>query len=212
MKIIYLDKVDSTQKYLKERLKQKKLISPVCIYSDFQTNGIGSRGNIWVGIKGNLFFSFSLKIKDLPNDLKIESSSIYFSYILKEILQNLGSKVWIKWPNDFYMDDKKIGGVITEVIKDDIICGIGLNLKNAPDGFGVLDIAVDKKELIEKFLKNLKNLVSWKQVFRKYEVEFYKSKIFLTNLDNKKQISLKDAKLLDDGSLEINGERIYSLR
>lgn len=56
---------------------------------------------------GNLFFSFVLKRNDLPSDLQIQSASIYFSYILKEVLALEGSKIWLKWPNDFYIDNKK---------------------------------------------------------------------------------------------------------
>ena len=52
-----------------------------------------------------IFFSFAIKIDELPTDLKLESASIYFAYLLKETLYELGSCVWLKWPNDFYIDD-----------------------------------------------------------------------------------------------------------
>ena len=61
--------------------------------------------------------------------LPIQSSSIYFSFILNEIISNQGSSIWLKWPNDFYVDDKKIGGTITNFSNNCYYCGIGLNLK-----------------------------------------------------------------------------------
>ena len=141
----------------------------------------------------------------------MESSAIYFAYILKEILEQKGSKVWIKWPNDFYIEDKKIGGLIINVIKDFLICGVGLNLKKAPIGFEKIDINIENRELVEEFTKKIKKFVSWKQVFRKYSVEFYKNKSFFTHIDNNKT-SMKEAVLNYDGSITINGERIYSTR
>jgi BirA family biotin operon repressor/biotin-[acetyl-CoA-carboxylase] ligase len=212
LQIYYLDEVDSTQKYLIEAIKENKLTPPVAVHANKQTSGIGSRGNSWIGKEGNLFLSFAIYKDSLPKDLKLESASIYFAYLLKEVLAQKGSSVWIKWPNDFYIKDKKIGGMITTVIKDFLICGVGLNLKKAPKGFEKIDIDIENSEIVEEFVKKLQNFVSWKQVFRKYSVEFYKNKSFFTHTIDNNKIKLGDAILNDDGSITINGERIYSLR
>jgi BirA family biotin operon repressor/biotin-[acetyl-CoA-carboxylase] ligase len=211
LQIIYLDTIDSTQKYLKEKIAEKKLTPPIAITADYQTNGIGSRENLWESKPGNLFFSFAIAIENLPKDLKLESASIYFSYVLKEILAENGSKVWLKWPNDFYLNEKKIGGTITHIVNSTIICGIGLNLTISPKNHSSLDIIIEKKKLLEDYFLNIEKKVLWKQVFSKYKLEFYKSLDFFTHINNIK-FSLSNAILNDDGSLEINGERIYSLR
>ncbi len=140
MKIIRLNEVNSTHTYLKEYIQTNGYVEPLCIVTDYQTNGIGSRGNSWTGKKGNLFFSFVISIDELPEDLPIQTISIYVSYILKSILKNLGSNVWIKWPNDFYINNKKIGGTITNMSKNLVYCGIGLNLLEVEEDFGKLDI------------------------------------------------------------------------
>jgi BirA family biotin operon repressor/biotin-[acetyl-CoA-carboxylase] ligase len=211
LQILWLDLVDSTQKYLKRKLQSKELQAPVAVVANEQTDGIGSRNNNWTSTRGNLFLSFAIPLSQLPYDLKIESASIYFSYILKETLAEFGSKVWIKWPNDFYIDEKKAGGMITSLVGDDLLCGVGLNMQNSPQSFSRLDIIIDKNELLEKYFANLEKKVLWKQVFSKYRLEFYKNQNFFTHINNKK-VSLSEANLCDDGSLEINGERIYSLR
>jgi len=54
------------------------------VITDTQTQGVGSRGNRWESLDGNLFVSFCLSLDALPTDLKVESASIYFSYMLKE--------------------------------------------------------------------------------------------------------------------------------
>jgi BirA family biotin operon repressor/biotin-[acetyl-CoA-carboxylase] ligase len=176
-----------------------------------QTAGIGSRENGWEGYRGNLFLSFAIPLQDLPGDLHIASASIYFASLLQEVLQRNNSHVWLKWPNDFYIKNLKIGGMITNVVEHFLVCGVGINLKKAPDGFGILDIEIDKKILVEQYIKNVEKKVLWKQVFSKYKLEFDRNKNFSTHYKNVK-ISLKDAKLEEDGSLNIDGERIYSLR
>ncbi len=179
--------------------------------ADIQTAGIGSRDNSWNSKEGNLFLSFSVKISDLPKDLKIESASIYFSYILKETLSELGSQVLVKWPNDLYLKDKKIAGMITNIVDDRLVCGVGLNLVSSPTGFAHLDIKISKEILLKNYFINIAKKVLWKQVFSKYKLEYNTNKNLYAHVNGVK-IHLNDTELQDDGSLKINGERIYSLR
>ena len=203
--------MDSTQIYLKKLLLTNKLQAPYAVVAKIQTNGIGSRDNIWTGIEGNLFLSFALPLSSLPKDLKIESSSIYFAYILKDILKEEDSSVFLKWPNDFYINNSKIGGMITNIVNDSIVCGVGLNLVSAPKDFGILDIKISKEELLKKYFTNIEKLVSWKKVFSKYKIEFDNKKTFKIHNKNLK-ISLEKAILQEDGSIMIDGQRIYSTR
>jgi len=209
--LFYLESVDSTQNYLKELVRTSNIQLPHAVVSNIQTDGIGSRGNAWQGLDGNLFLSFAIALKDLPSDLKIESSSIYFAYLLKETLRELNSEVWLKWPNDFYLDKFKIGGMITNIVKDVVICGDGLNLAIAPEGFSTLDISISREELLKKYFLNIEKKILWKQVFSKYKLEFYKNQNFFTHTNNLR-ISLEGASLESDGSVTINGKRIFSLR
>jgi len=197
LEIIYFKELESTQKYLLENLKEN-----ICIWTDNQTKGIGSRGNSWIGEKGNLFFSFSILKKDLPKDLPLQSTSIYFMYILKMVLNSLGSKVIFKWPNDLYLKNK-VGGIITNIKNDIIIVGIGLNT-NQSSKFDNLDIKIGNLELLKLYFESLDK--SWKKVFDNFEKDFYKYKFITQNID------LSKAKLNKDGSIQINNERIYSLR
>ena len=211
VKITYLESVNSTQLYLKELVKNNNIKLPHAIVSNMQTSGVGSRDNAWKGIEGNLFLSFAISLDNLPNDLKLESSSIYFSYLLKEILSEMGSNVWLKWPNDFFIRDLKVGGMITNVIEDTLVCGVGLNLVNSPADFAILDVEISKDKLLKKYFNNIEKKILWKQVFSKYKLEFHHNKNFFTH-SNSLKISLKDVSLQSDGSILSNGKRIYSLR
>jgi BirA family transcriptional regulator, biotin operon repressor / biotin---[acetyl-CoA-carboxylase] ligase len=211
MKIIRLDEVNSTHTYLKELISKNGYEDAICILTDYQTQGIGSRGNSWTGIKGNLFFSFVIKKDLLPNDLPLQSVSIYVSFILKNMLKDLGSQIWLKWPNDFYIADKKIGGTITSISKDLIYCGIGLNLLDVSDDFGKLDIDINVDDLLKKYFTSIEKKISWKQIFSDFRIDFQLSKKFQTTIDNQK-VSLENAMLNEDGSIQVNNKKVFSLR
>ena len=201
MKKIYFDEIESTQLRLIDDVKNNKIKIPICYYSDYQTQGIGSRGNSWIGKRGNLFFSFAYK-KEKFSDIPLQSLSIYFGWIFKKTLNELGSNAIMKWPNDIYLD-KKIGGVITNIICENIICGIGLNTQFSPSKeFSYLDIEIKNDKILNSYFENLAKNIKWKNVIDEFKEEFKKTKE-LFNINGK---------LLDDGSLEINKKRIYSRR
>ncbi len=211
LEIIYFDELDSTQHYLVDLIKKDRVCKKVAVVTKKQTNGIGSRGNRWIANEGDLLFSFALNIDDLPNDLPIQSASIYFGFLFKEILKKNEDRVWLKWPNDIYIDNKKCGGVITQIVKNCIIVGIGLNLTPKDDYVGYIKLEKPHKKILLPYLLLLKNLPNWKLIFSKFRVEFKRSLAFSTHCQGE-GVDLKDAILCDDGSLLINNERIYSLR
>ncbi len=211
MEILFLKSVDSTHTYLKQYIQKNGYSNPIAIATQEQTNGIGSRDNIWNGEKGNLLFSFAIEKKELPLDLPIQSYSIYFSFILKDILKQHGSLLFLKWPNDFYIENKKIGGTITNIHGDIIYCGIGLNLNFIEAEYGYLDIEINIKSLLEEYFQGIEKKFSWKHIFSKYSIEFKKSKQYKTTIHNKK-VSLSNATLNNDGSISIDNEKVFSLR
>ena len=211
MKILSFETLPSTQLYLKELVKESPSCIPVAVVAQMQTAGVGSRDNQWYSQEGNLFLSFAISMSSLPEDLKLESASIYFSWLLKETVKDLGSKAFLKWPNDLYLNQDKIGGMITNVVNNTIICGVGLNLQKSKNNFACLDLEIDKNIILENYFKKIEKKSSWKQVFSKYKVEFRTNQNFFTHIKGTK-VSLSEAVLSGDGSLYINGERIYSLR
>lgn len=211
MTVEFVDGIASTQEFLCENVRSGAIRPPFTIVAAEQTKGIGSRGNEWQGMSGNLFMSFCVDKSALPNDLNEASISIYFSMIMRENLALKGSKIWVKWPNDFYIDDKKIGGTITSKISEIYICGIGLNLKNSPKNAGVLDIDINPNDVVWGFLELLEKKILWKQIFSKFKLDFQKSKRFITHVGGEK-ISLEDAEICDDGAILVNEKRVYSLR
>ncbi len=211
MDIQLFNTLPSTQRYLVDALKSQILNAPVTVLALEQDAGIGSRDNSWEGGEGNFFASVAVNIKELPSDLPLASASIYFSYIMKKVLLELGQNIWLKWPNDFYKNDNKIGGTITQKVSDVLVCGIGINLKKSQNGYSALQSDISPRLLLEKYLVALEKFPKWKQIFSEYKIEFELSKRFSVHIENY-QTSLSDATLCEDGSLVIRGKKVYSLR
>jgi len=211
LEIRYFNTLPSTQKYLLEQLEEGKIQVPVAVISSEQSSGLGSRDNSWSGGEGNFFASIAVDLDMLPQDLPLGSASIYFSFIMKQTLEALGENIWLKWPNDFYLNDEKVGGTITRKVNNTLVCGIGINLKNSQNGYRALQCDISPEILLKNYLFALEKFPKWKQVFSEYEIEFRLSRKFSVHIENYKK-SLADATLCEDGSLIIEGKRVFSLR
>ncbi|EAK1780803.1 biotin--[acetyl-CoA-carboxylase] ligase [Campylobacter upsaliensis] len=211
MQIICIEKIASTQLFLCEQIRKDEIKQNTAIYALEQTSGVGSRDNAWISSRGNLHLSFCVREEDLPSDLPLASVSIYFAYLLKDLLAQKGSQIWLKWSNDLYLNDKKVGGVMSHKIGEFVVCGMGLNLKFAPQNATFCDVEIEIKELVEEFIKVLEKKFLWKQIFSKYVLEFEKSKKFSVHYEGK-LYALKDTLLYEDGSILLANKRVYSLR
>jgi BirA family biotin operon repressor/biotin-[acetyl-CoA-carboxylase] ligase len=119
------------------------------IYTDFQTAGKGQAGNKWESEKGkNLLFSVILYPQSIsPIDQYLISMSI--SLGICDFLDRHCAGAKIKWPNDIFLKDDKIAGVLIEnsiigTIIEYTIAGIGLNL-NQEDFEGIFPRPISLK-------------------------------------------------------------------
>ncbi len=181
-KIEYFSEIDSTQKYL---LRKKEDLNYYCVWSEYQTDGIGTKGRSWEGVRGNLFFSFIID-KDEFSFIPLQSISVYFSFILYKVLSRYQENLLIKWPNDIYIlkeKPKKLSGILTNIRKNKIICGIGINTKYAPKikgeyESGCLDKKIKNDRILKEFLYELQKKKPWEEIFIEYKKVFEKSKKF----------------------------------
>jgi BirA family biotin operon repressor/biotin-[acetyl-CoA-carboxylase] ligase len=132
-RIIHLNETDSTNRYLQTLSGTEDIPSGSIVVADFQTQGRGQKGNLWVSEKGrNLTFSLLLKPEALLINNFFAISQIT-ALSIKCILDKYTSDVTVKWPNDIYYKDRKICGILIEntfegnYITKSII-GIGLNI------------------------------------------------------------------------------------
>ena len=163
-KIIDLESVDSTNLYIKKNYQD--LDNFTFVSSLYQSKGKGRNVRKWESTKGNnLLFSLLIKDKEILN--KYQCLSILSAVSIYNVLKSLSiNNISIKWPNDIYVNDKKICGILLEGISYDnklqnIIIGIGLNVNEDKfDEFGLFDATSIKKELNQEIsLKDIKEKV-----------------------------------------------------
>lgn len=162
---IYLDEVPSTNVYLKDMLVSgKRPEEGTIIITDHQTTGKGQKGNFWESEQGqNLVFSLPLYPGFLPPSHQfalLEIASIAMVETLEYFLKGQNVEVSIKWPNDIYVGDKKICGMLIEhniigSLIDYTILGIGLNvnqrkfLSDAPNPISLIHYLGKRSDLTD---------------------------------------------------------------
>jgi BirA family biotin operon repressor/biotin-[acetyl-CoA-carboxylase] ligase len=140
--IIRLDSVDSTNSYALSLIGQNNN-EPFVVLASEQTKGRGQQGNKWHTQKDkNLIFSIVV----YPHVIKANEQFILNKAVALSVKifieEKLNKKLLIKWPNDIYIDNKKIAGILIEhaVMNDRLlysIIGIGINVNQT---FFPLDI------------------------------------------------------------------------
>lgn len=108
---------------------------PCLVLADEQTAGRGRGGKLWWSGRGALLFSLGIELSSFSltrNDLPRLSLATGFA-VLQTIRPVLPSefRVGLHWPNDVYIDDKKICGILIESPKPNLaVIGIGINVNN----------------------------------------------------------------------------------
>ena len=133
--VIWLDSVDSTNNEAKRKIDALDNLSVIAARE--QVSGRGQRGNIWLTEPGkNLTFSIVLRYEQMQVKMKAEDQfelSKLTAMSVIDLLAQYGIEARIKLPNDIYVGDKKICGILIEhslhgeQISHTII-GVGLNV------------------------------------------------------------------------------------
>ena len=131
--------------------KEKKEIG--CVYADIQTKGRGTHGKEWVSEEGNLFGSIFFPLKS--NYPPFNEFSIINPVIISNVINKFCEKknITFKWPNDVFVNGKKICGILQELItlnnKKFLIIGIGINIISNPNvnkGYEATNILLETKK------------------------------------------------------------------
>jgi BirA family biotin operon repressor/biotin-[acetyl-CoA-carboxylase] ligase len=178
---IHFEEIDSTNLYAVSLLSKTNPIHGTVISASFQRSGIGQFGRTWLSSRNKNILCSIILSERLP---KIEDQ-FYLSAAIAISLQQLISKyvkdiVTIKWPNDIYIGNKKIAGILIQnsivgtVWKNSVV-GIGINVNE--DQFSYLDSATS----IFNECKTIINLQVFKQdlfqiLDEKYQVFISKTK------------------------------------
>ena len=167
MKTIYLDTIDSTNTYAKEHANEFPKDTMTCINAEEQTKGRGRFQRSWISPKGvNLYATFYFTLP--KTTLHLISLSQVMAMSLVYLLQKKGLKPEIKWPNDIRLSEKKLAGILSEIVfhQETVECfiGIGINvnlsaesLKNIDQPATSLNVETDKNWDRKELLKELQD-------------------------------------------------------
>ena len=141
MKIIRLGETDSTNNYAARLLDSNLPLEECCIVAGLQTHGRGIGNNRWFAEKGkNLTFSIISSANGITPDRQFLFNKLVSLAVFDFLKGYIPEGLSIKWPNDIYVDDRKIAGILIHcsVCGDKltwIISGIGININqdNFPD-------------------------------------------------------------------------------
>ncbi|NYS32161.1 bifunctional biotin--[acetyl-CoA-carboxylase] ligase/biotin operon repressor BirA [Pantoea sp. WMus005] len=123
--------IDSTNQYLLERMNDMQ--SGAACIAEYQQAGRGRRGRQWFSPFGaNLYMSMYWRLEQGP--AAAMGLSLVIGIIMAETLRSLGADdVRVKWPNDIYLNDRKLAGILVELTGKtgdaaQIVIGAGINL------------------------------------------------------------------------------------
>lgn len=131
MNLVELESVGSTNDYVKAHIDA--LTSPAMVTAFAQTAGRGQRGNSWESEPGaNLTFSVFVRLPDFPARRQFAVSEAVTLAVVG-MLKSFGLEAKVKWPNDIYVGDRKICGILIEhaimgTLLAHTIIGAGINI------------------------------------------------------------------------------------
>lgn len=161
--------IDSTNQYLMERLAE--LHSGDACIAEYQHAGRGRRGRQWFSPFGaNLYLSLYWRLEQGP--AAAVGLSLVIGIVMAEVLHELGaSDVRVKWPNDLYLRDRKLAGILVELTGKtgdaaQIVIGAGINLAMRSVASNIVNqgwinlqeagVQVDRNELAVRLIEQLR--------------------------------------------------------
>ncbi len=124
--------IDSTNRYLMNESRPHEVGALICL-AESQSNGRGRRGRTWVSpFASNVYLSIKWQYAGGP--MSLSGLSLALGVAVMRVLSGYGCEdIGLKWPNDIYWRNRKLGGILVELAGDvsgpcDVVAGLGLNV------------------------------------------------------------------------------------
>ncbi|MBK6281348.1 MAG: biotin--[acetyl-CoA-carboxylase] ligase [Draconibacterium sp.] len=175
---IFLTEVESTNNYANQLVLSKAAEHGTVVLAQYQKKGKGQQGNSWESEPGKNLLASIILFPDFLSAAKQFYLSKIASLSIVDFLKTETSGITIKWPNDIYIDNKKVAGILIEnAIKghnlSSSIIGIGLNLNqelfvtDAPNPVSLKQVSTKDYE-IENIAETIfDNMIHWYQILKK---------------------------------------------
>ncbi|MFP4478632.1 MAG: biotin--[acetyl-CoA-carboxylase] ligase [Candidatus Izemoplasmatales bacterium] len=167
MNIIQLESVDSTNQYIKDHFKSLNHLDVVL--TKIQTKGKGRHINQWFSNQDSL--TFSILLKDNLEQKNLSLLPLLMAMVLHKVFSQYSEEVEIKWPNDIYVRNKKLSGILIESIYQNkleaMIIGVGINLNNLDFPSDIIDQVTSLKQLTNRTYSHIDLLNQIIKIFDK---------------------------------------------
>lgn len=201
--IIRLDTVDSTNNYAANLIKLSTPPDGTVITAQEQTHGKGQRGAAWVAHKGENLLSSIIVYPQVLDSTNMFVLSQATALACKETFESFCDKdVMVKWPNDIYVDSKKLGGILIEYnwVESKIqsaIIGMGLNINQGkfenPKATSLRNI-IQKHTPVDQFLeKLLERFEHWYLKLQSRQFDIIRNEYFM-HLFKRNEMSIYNVK------------------
>ena len=196
--------------------------SSLAVIAEYQTAGKGCGTNSWESERGkNLTFSILICPEDIPANEQFRIKEITSVTMCETLEKYIPQKTTIKWPNDIYVGDRKICGMLIENqlqgnrIKSCII-GIGLNvnqrvfLSDAPNPVSIYQLTgrdTDLEHLLRSFLETFEVTFKSKANRHVYEDRLYRKDGWHTFEDENSRFPARLTGVTAEGRLRLLDER-----
>lgn len=185
--MLILESVDSTNNYAMALIQNGNLTGIKAVFAMQQTQGKGRRGKHWISNKGdNIILSIPLQMQWLPVSQQFQLSVAVALGCYRLMSEYTPGNVFIKWPNDIFINDSKAGGILIEnIIIGTLwqwsVIGVGLNINQ--EEFKDFNIKATSLSISTKKRYNVLHLSEQLQSYVLNEVEDLKSGKFLQMLE-----------------------------
>ncbi|OON98782.1 MAG: biotin--[acetyl-CoA-carboxylase] ligase [Epulopiscium sp. Nele67-Bin004] len=204
-KIIYYDEVTSTNEVAK-LLVSRQVEDGTVVVAETQTAGKGRLGKVWNSPRG-VGIWLSIILYPPIETSEMSKLGLIASIAMCNTLQEITDQhIKIKWPNDLVLNEKKICGILCELVsigdkKSAIIVGIGVNVNTsvfednlpyASSLFLECGVTFDRKQIIDKFVPLFENMYNKFLEYKTFEVFLDEYKNLCLNLGKVAYIQNKD--------------------
>jgi BirA family biotin operon repressor/biotin-[acetyl-CoA-carboxylase] ligase len=220
---IFFENINSTHLKMLDLINshhKSENLHRLIILAKSQSSGKGKGSNLWSSDDGGIYLNIAYNFCQTKIPRKYFSqisliTGLVISDILEKNLSYKSNNIQIKWPNDILINEKKICGILPEIILDYLVIGIGINF------FPNQNILCDEQR---GYISNLVFIEFHKLIFEiiielnKILYEFFESENFIENFLQtqilpKVEKKLKKqtrfgliSKLLPDGSIDVFDE------
>ncbi len=133
--------LDSTQASMRARVRAGDTVDGLVLRAVRQERGAGRPGRRWVSEAGGSWQTLAVRRPPAGSPARARlaagTAAVAVAVGVAEVLGEYGARARVKWPNDLLYRERKLAGVLVEVVGEHLLVGVGVNVANRPPEGGI---------------------------------------------------------------------------